>query len=60
MGKIQLKMPPDQVALLIESVNRDLQLATPDRDQVKLGGIRTWLQYRLDKYLTSHPGDTAT
>ena len=59
MAQIQLKVPPDRVAAIIASLDRDLMYTVPDTSAVEVARVRAWLQYRLDKYLAAHPRDTA-
>lgn len=59
MAQIQLKVPPDRMELIIASLGRDLMYTVPDTSAVQVAETKTWLEYRLNKYLARHPRDTA-
>lgn len=59
MEFIQLKIPPDRVKLLIDSLNRDIMDTAPDSEITEITQIKVWLTYRLDKYRAKHPDTPA-
>jgi hypothetical protein len=55
MDLIQLKMPPERIALLAQSIQRDITASAPE-DQVKeLSQILAWLRYRHAKWQQAQP-----
>ena len=59
MDLIQLKMPPEKLTVLIESVERDIGTTDPDRNTTELQSILNWLRYRRDRWNAHRPGTTA-
>ena len=49
MDEIQLKVPPERVALIVEALQRDIASGAPDSDVTELTQIMVWLRYRLAK-----------
>lgn len=56
MYLIQLKMPPDKLAVLIASVERDIETAGPEHDLTELLAILNWMRYRLSLWNGRRPG----
>lgn len=59
MELIQLKMPPDKLAAVIQAIERDIDTTDPDRDTTELQDILNWMRYRLSKWNASRPATPA-
>lgn len=56
---MQLKAPPERVALMADAIESALKTWPIDEEPDKLQEILTWLRYRIAKWKSDHP-DTAT
>ena len=52
MALIQLKVPPDQVALIADAIERDIEANPGMPRNQELIQIQTWLIYRLTRWLS--------
>ena len=58
MELIQLKVPPDQVALIADAIERDIKANPGMPRNQELTKVQTWLRYRLARWLDrSDPTD---
>lgn len=55
MNLIQLKVPPDKLALIIGAIERDLDINRADQDAAALQDILNWMRYRLTRWNAHHP-----
>lgn len=55
MDQLQLKVTPHRAALIADAIDRDIAATGDYRDTRELAEVRTWLRYRLERWLQSHP-----
>lgn len=56
---MQLKAPPDRVALIADAIERDIEANPGYTETEKLTQVATWLRYRLAKWNAEHPDQPA-
>lgn len=56
---MNLKVPPDQVALIADAIERDIAVHGDSIRTQQLTVTLTWLRHRLAKWHAAHPGCTA-
>lgn len=54
MKLMQLKMPPEKLAVVIQAIERDIDTKDPARDTTELQGILDWMRYRLTRWNATH------
>lgn len=54
MDLLQLKAPPDRVALMADAIERDIKAGGDTHNERELTEIVSWLRYRLARI--GHPG----
>lgn len=56
MDLMQLKMPPEQAALVADAIERDIQARPDQPTSAELRKTLTWLRYRIQRWNSHHPG----
>ena len=59
MDLIQLKMPPDQAALMADAIERDIEARPAEATSTELRKTLVWLRYRVQRWNAHHPADPA-
>lgn len=52
---MQLKAPPDRVALIADAIERDIEANDDYLEVQKLTEVHTWLRHRLARWNLTHP-----
>jgi hypothetical protein len=55
MDLIQLKMPPDQAALMADAIERDIEARPHEATSTELRKTLVWLRYRVQRWNNNHP-----
>lgn len=55
MDLMQLKAPPERVALIADAIERDIEANPGDTETEQLTQVLTWLRYRLARWHATHP-----
>lgn len=55
MDLIQLKMPPDQAALVADAIERDTEARPGQETSIELRKTLVWLRYRIQRWEGNHP-----
>lgn len=59
MDLIQLKMSPDQAALVADAIERDITARPAEQTSSELQKILVWLRYRVQRWNAHHPTQPA-
>lgn len=55
MYLIQLKMPPDQAAIVADAIERDIEARPNEQTSTELRKTLVWLRYRVQRWNQNHP-----
>ena len=54
MAQIHLKMSPERITLMADSIQRDIAGGAPEDKVIELSEILAWLRYRVSRKPGSH------